>query len=253
MALPAFLLPLAASVAMPLIGAFIKAKQKEGLSWKSLLGPAGTMLAGGEGAKSLNEELLGTDTVKEEIAKYPPEVQKMIPEFLSLAMEKLREEPEKFPELAELYQKDTLPQELDFGPIEQQARSKFYQDTIPTLAERFTSMGQGAQRSSGFQQALGRAGTGLEENLAALKAKVGPDYALRRAGLGLQQGNLGLRHAMAKQAAGIAGDKYIPALLKAGLTPSFDVGITPGSPGLFGAMAPGMGQAAGSLLAGLFR
>ena len=58
---------------------------------------------------------------------------------------------------------------FDFAPIEQAARTQFNTKTIPSLAERFTSMGEGAQRSSAFQGALGQAGAGLEEQLAAMK------------------------------------------------------------------------------------
>lgn len=43
----------------------------------------------------------------------------------------------------------------------------FQEETIPQLAERFG--GIGAQSSSAFQQALGKAGTGLQEQLASLK------------------------------------------------------------------------------------
>lgn len=60
-----------------------------------------------------------------------------------------------------------------FVPIESQAREQFSQSTIPSLAERFTSMGSGGQKSSAFQGALGQAASGLESNLAALKAQYG--------------------------------------------------------------------------------
>lgn len=60
-----------------------------------------------------------------------------------------------------------------FAPIEEQARTQFQTSTVPTLAERFTSMGSGGQRSSAFQSALGQAGAGLEQNLAALKSQYG--------------------------------------------------------------------------------
>lgn len=70
----------------------------------------------------------------------------------------------------------------DFGPIEQQARSQFSRQTVPGLAERFSSLGSGgSQRSSAFQGALGAAGAGLEENLAALRSQ----YGLQQAKLGL--------------------------------------------------------------------
>lgn len=75
-------------------------------------------------------------------------------------------------------------QYFDFAPIEQQARTQFNTQTVPSLAERFTSMGgEGGQRSSAFQGALGRAGAGLEEGLAALKAQ----YALPQAQLAQNQ------------------------------------------------------------------
>jgi hypothetical protein len=63
---------------------------------------------------------------------------------------------------------------------EQRARSMFQQETIPSLAERFTSMG-GGQRSSAFQGALGRAGSDLESQLAGLRSQ-----------LGMQQTQMGL-------------------------------------------------------------
>ena len=63
--------------------------------------------------------------------------------------------------------------QFDFAPIEQQARSGFAQKTIPSITERFTSMGEGGQGSSAFQGALGRAGAGLEENIAGMKQQYG--------------------------------------------------------------------------------
>jgi len=72
-------------------------------------------------------------------------------------------------------------QGLDFGALEGQARKGFYENTVPTLAERFTSLGQGSQQSSGFRQSLGREGVNLESQLAALKSQRG----LQMLGLGL--------------------------------------------------------------------
>lgn len=63
-----------------------------------------------------------------------------------------------------------------FQPIAQQARSQFQQNTIPSLAERFTSMGgygSSALSSPAFASQLGSAGAGLEEALAALQAQYG--------------------------------------------------------------------------------
>ncbi len=95
-----------------------------------------------------------------------------------------------------------------FAPIEQQARTQFNQQTVPSIAERFS--GLGAQGSSAFSQRLGQAGAGLEENLKA-----------RQQQQGLQQ--IGL-----------------------GLTPQFENIHTPGSSGLisslFGPALQGLGQ-----------
>lgn len=59
-----------------------------------------------------------------------------------------------------------LNQPFGQSPIAQQARQQFQTQTIPTIAERFSSLG--AQNSSAFQNALGQAGVGLESNLASL-------------------------------------------------------------------------------------
>jgi hypothetical protein len=49
-----------------------------------------------------------------------------------------------------------------------QARQRFDQQTIPSIAERFTSMGEGAQSSGAFRGALGQAGVDLEKQLGGL-------------------------------------------------------------------------------------
>ena len=61
-----------------------------------------------------------------------------------------------------------LPQ-ANFGPIAEQYKTQFQQQTIPSIMERFTSMGAGGQRSSAFEQALGSAGAGLNQNLAGME------------------------------------------------------------------------------------
>mgnify|MGYP003653493345 CR=1 FL=1 len=68
-----------------------------------------------------------------------------------------------------------------FQPIEQRARDQFQQTTVPSLAERFTAMGNG-QRSSAFQGALGQAGSGLESNLAAMRSQYGMQNRQQGAG-----------------------------------------------------------------------
>jgi len=70
-----------------------------------------------------------------------------------------------------------------YQPIEDQARTNFQTQTIPSIAERFTAMGNGAQRSSAFTGALGSAGAGLEQSLAALKSQYG--FQNKQLGAGL--------------------------------------------------------------------
>jgi hypothetical protein len=63
-------------------------------------------------------------------------------------------------------------QGVDFNPIEERARSQFNTQTVPGLAERFTSLG-GGQRSSAFQNAIGSSSADLESGLAALRSQFG--------------------------------------------------------------------------------
>jgi hypothetical protein len=75
-----------------------------------------------------------------------------------------------------------------FQPIAQQARNQFNQQTIPSLAERFTSMGNASLSSPAFASQLGQAGAGLEEALAALQSQYGmknQQNALQLLALGL--------------------------------------------------------------------
>jgi hypothetical protein len=60
-----------------------------------------------------------------------------------------------------------------FEPIEQLARSNFQNQTVPSLAERFTSMGQNKISSPAFASQIGGASANLEEALAALKSQYG--------------------------------------------------------------------------------
>lgn len=77
-----------------------------------------------------------------------------------------------------------------FSPIAQEATRRFEQETVPGLAERFTSLGGGARQSSGFQQTVGQAGAGLQSQLAALQSQMGMQQ--RGQDIGLLQNLLGL-------------------------------------------------------------
>lgn len=113
---------------------------------------------------------------------------------------------------------------LDFAPIENQARSDFAQNTIPSIAERFT--GLGAQNSSAFGNRLGAAASGLESNLAAQKS-----------GFNMQKQGL------------------LQSLVGLGLTPQKQNVYNPRTPGFLenvgSTAASGLGRAAGMYLGGL--
>ena len=112
--------------------------------------------------------------------------------------------------------------DLDFGPIEQRARSQFMQQTIPTLSERFTALSSTPQALSSptFAGQLGQAGRQLEEGLAS-----------QRSQYGLQRGSL------------------LQGLLGMGLQPQFETALRPRTPGLFEQALPILGQLGGAWLA----
>lgn len=78
------------------------------------------------------------------------------------------------------------PYQFNFQPIANEEMRRFQQQTVPSLAERFS--GLDAQRSSAFRQSLGAAGSDLSSRLAALQAQTG----LQSAGINQQRmGQLG--------------------------------------------------------------
>lgn len=108
-----------------------------------------------------------------------------------------------------------------FEPIAEYARTQFQQQTVPSIAERFS--GLGAQRSSAFGQQLGAAGAGLEQGLAAQKAQFG-------------QQNLG----------------QLLNMLQLALRPQFENIYRPGQAGFLESLVAGLinsgGQAAGQYI-----
>lgn len=60
-----------------------------------------------------------------------------------------------------------------FAPIAQQAQNDFYQNTVPSLAERFASLGSNSLSSPAFASQLGQAGAGLQQDLSAMQAGYG--------------------------------------------------------------------------------
>lgn len=75
-----------------------------------------------------------------------------------------------------------------FEPFANLARKRFQSQTIPSIAERFTALGND-RRSSAFEGALGSAASDLESQLAAL----GSQYGLQNEQNALSFINAGLR------------------------------------------------------------
>lgn len=75
-----------------------------------------------------------------------------------------------------------------FEPFANLARQRFQSQTIPSIAERFTALGND-RRSSAFEGALGSAASDLESQLAAL----GSQYGLQNEQSALNFINAGLR------------------------------------------------------------
>jgi len=75
-----------------------------------------------------------------------------------------------------------------FSPIAQEARNQFQTQTVPGLAERFTAFqgGQGGQRSSAFQGALGNAGANLERGLASDESRFNQNLLSMLSGISQQ-------------------------------------------------------------------
>ena len=109
-----------------------------------------------------------------------------------------------------------------FEPVAQGARQGYQKYTVPTLANRFTSMGSGnALSSPAFVNQLRAGGEDLESNLASMMAQ----YGQHQQALG--QGLMGM-----------------------GMHPQFENVYTAGGPsalsGLFGGLQSGLGSMAGA-------
>lgn len=126
--------------------------------------------------------------------------------------------------LPQLLQQTQQRSQGGFEPIRQSAIANFNSQTIPSLAERFTAMGNN-RNSGGFQGALGAAGAGLQRDLSALESQ----YNLQQGG---QQQNLLL------------------SLLGLFLRPQFENTFMPAGQGIFHGFSQGLGQGLGGYAAG---
>lgn len=165
---------------------------------------------------SISKFLFGQEGKMEQLPTMTPQQQQLLSQLLGgisgplgMGFERLSELLSGRPEAFEAFQAPAMRQ--------------FEEQIVPGIAERFTGMGGGAQRSSAFQQALGQAGAGLSERLAAQRA-------------GLQQGAMG----------------QLSQLLGMGMgAKPFGYQYTPSTGGFLGGLAPGVGMGIGGGLSRL--
>lgn len=167
---------------------------------------------------SLGQFFLGSPSRLEQVSRYTPEQTAALNQVLGMGLQGLQDP----------YQ--------GFEPIEKKARSSFAQQTIPSLAERFTSTG-GALSSPSFASQIGQAGAGLEENLAALRSQ----YGLQNRAQQLNMLELGLTPQFEHYGLG-AEPGFLPSLAQ-GALPQLTQYALAGGLGALGANA--MGQSAG--------
>lgn len=108
--------------------------------------------------------LFGEGSKTEQFKRFTPEQEDLFQKAIGGGRENIGD---AFNYLSNILSQD--PEKM--AAFERPTRRAFEQQTLPTIAERFSSMG--AQQSSAFGQQLGQAGRELEENLATMRAGQG--------------------------------------------------------------------------------
>jgi len=102
------------------------------------------------------ENLLGTEGQSRAFSRFGPQFQQQNDELLRNLLTQLGSQTQQ-----------------GFQPIEDQARRDFQQKTLPSIAERFTSLGSNALSSPAYQSQRYGSAIDLDTNLAALKSQYG--------------------------------------------------------------------------------
>jgi hypothetical protein len=110
-----------------------------------------------------------------------------------------------------------------WDPIQAEYEKYYNEDLIPSLAHRFTSMGNGAQNSSAFANSLKSGSQDFAKSLAALKSQ----YGLQQQGLGNQR---------------------LATLLSGGMAPQFQQSYIPAQPGALQNFGTALAGGAGSVV-----
>jgi len=180
---------------------------------------AGLAGVGGLGAglfasKSGRNAMLGTPDKRENIDLYTPQQQGMQSRLAQLGIGGIEQ----------LYPQMMQDPYKGFDALANEARTNFQQQTLPTIAERFTQMG--AQRSSAFPQQLGAAGAGLDQGLASMKSQYG------------------------QQMMGMQGN-FLQSLLGSGLQQQFQPSYQQGSQGALAPLLQLLAKLGGGYMGGL--
>lgn len=164
-------------------------------------GPQATQM---EGMKSIG--LPGGD-VLHQIEKHNPGITAAIQKNQASILEHLSKSPEKWPgaqdfmaQANESLSQQGIPgqadwQSPDFAGMTNAAMNQFQGQILPGLAERFTSMTGGGQRSGAFARQTTGASERLAEVLHAQQGKMTREDQMARADYGLKRGVLGMQQA----------------------------------------------------------
>jgi hypothetical protein len=165
-----------------------------------------------------------------QVPRYSPEQMNVFNTSLNKALEGLNK-PQMQP-----YNFGPIRQGLEqnsFAPIAQREVSRFQTQTVPTIAERFTSFGNNSNRgSSAFTGALSQGGVDLGERLAAL----GSNFGLKQQELSQNLAGLESKYGLDYNA---QNTTQLNNLLGTGLTQQNEIGIFPGGPTVGESIAQG--------------
>lgn len=196
------------------------------------------------------ETLFGSGPKTTRLSRYTAPQQQSLETLLQQSLSGINKLQNKQSPVGPLSSYVTPPNYEGFAPIADLARTQFQSQTIPSIANAFTSLGGSGTKlgSSGFSKSLGSAASGLEQQLAALRSQ----YGLQQQQLGQEQQRIGLGH----QELGLRDQNQqqalLLALLEAALTPQYDIERTPATRGLFGQLGSTALQAAPMILGGMF-
>lgn len=104
---------------------------------------------------SIKSALVGTNPKIEQLNRFAPNQQETMQQLLNYGMQGMQNP----------YQ--------GFEPIAKSVRQNFEQNTLPSLAERFTSMGKNSMTSPLYMSQMHNAGANLDTGIGALQAQYG--------------------------------------------------------------------------------